>query len=40
MTQRVQVGDPKGGGLKVAKVLYDFVQNQAIPGTGVDADEF
>ncbi len=35
MTQRVQVG-----GLQVAQVLYDFVQNQAIPGTGVDADTF
>ncbi|ROU01890.1 malate synthase G [Marinobacter sp. R17] len=35
MTERVQVG-----GLKVAKVLYDFVNNEAIPGTGVDADKF
>ena len=35
MAERVQVG-----GLQVAKVLYDFVQNEAIPGTGVDADAF
>ena len=35
MTERVQVG-----GLQVAKVLYDFVNNEAIPGTGVDADAF
>ncbi|MCE5288497.1 MAG: malate synthase G [Nocardiaceae bacterium] len=35
MTERVQVG-----GLQVAKVLYDFVQDKAIPGTGVDADSF
>lgn len=35
MTERVQVG-----GLQVAKVLYDFVNNEAIPGTGVDADKF
>ncbi|MBJ8348506.1 malate synthase G [Antrihabitans sp. YC2-6] len=35
MTERVQVG-----GLQVAKVLYDFVQNEALPGTGVDADAF
>ncbi|MCJ8168267.1 malate synthase G [Atopomonas sediminilitoris] len=35
MTERVQVG-----GLQVAKVLYDFVNNQAIPGTGVDAEQF
>ena len=35
MTERVQVG-----GLQVAKVLYDFVNEQAIPGTGVDADKF
>lgn len=35
MTQRVQVG-----GLQVAKVLYDFVNEKAIPGTGVDAAAF
>ncbi|AZZ93780.1 malate synthase G [Hahella sp. KA22] len=35
MTDRVQVG-----GLQVAKVLYDFVNEKAIPGTGVSADKF
>lgn len=35
MTERVQVG-----GIQVAKNLYDFVNNEAIPGTGVDADKF
>ncbi|MFZ2529624.1 MAG: malate synthase G [Rhodococcus sp. (in: high G+C Gram-positive bacteria)] len=35
MTERVQVG-----GLQVAKVLYDFVNNEAIPGSGVDAETF
>ena len=35
MTERVQVG-----GLQVAKVLYDFVNNEAIPGTGVSAEKF
>ncbi|SDO34008.1 malate synthase G [Pseudomonas jinjuensis] len=35
MTERVQVG-----GLQVAKVLFDFVNNEAIPGTGVAADKF
>lgn len=35
MTERVQVG-----GLQVAKILYDFVNSEAIPGTGVDADTF
>jgi malate synthase len=35
MTQRVQVG-----GLQVAKVLFDFVNNEAIPGTGLAADQF
>lgn len=35
MTERVQVG-----GLQVAKVLFDFVNNEAIPGTGVDAGKF
>jgi malate synthase len=35
MTQRVEVG-----GLQVAKVLFDFVTNEAIPGTGVSADQF
>ncbi len=35
MTERVQVG-----GLQVAKNLFDFVNNEAIPGTGVDGDKF
>ena len=30
MSERVQVGD-----LRVAKVLYDFVEEEALPGTGV-----
>ena len=35
MTERVQVG-----GLQVARVLFDFVNNEAIPGTGLSADKF
>ncbi|MCX5044366.1 malate synthase G [Aldersonia sp. NBC_00410] len=35
MTERVQVG-----GLQVAKVLHDFVEQEAIPGTGVAAADF
>src|SRR5687768_16164614 len=35
MTDRVKVGD-----LRVARVLYDFVNNEALPGTGVDPDSF
>lgn len=35
MTEPVQVG-----GLQVAKVLFDFVNNEAIPGTGLTADAF
>ncbi|MFW0790803.1 malate synthase G [Gordonia sp. CPCC 205333] len=35
MSQRVTVH-----GLQVAPVLYDFVNNQALPGTGVDQDAF
>ncbi|RBW49913.1 malate synthase G [Marinobacter sp. F3R11] len=35
MTERVQLG-----GIQVAKNLYDFVNNEAIPGTGVDAEKF
>ena len=35
MTERVQVG-----GIQIAKNLYDFVNNEAIPGTGIDADKF
>jgi malate synthase len=35
MTEHVQVG-----GLQVAKVLLDFVNNEAIPGTGLDAAAF
>ncbi|MFF0813572.1 malate synthase G [Rhodococcus sp. NPDC003318] len=35
MTERVQVG-----GLRIAKVLFDFVNTEAVPGTGVDADAF
>ena len=35
MTERVQVG-----GLQVAKALYDFINNEAIPGTGLAAEQF
>lgn len=35
MSQRVQVG-----GLQVAKELYDFINNEALPGTGVAAEQF
>ena len=35
MTEHVQVG-----GLQVAKVLFDFVNNEAIPGTGVSVEQF
>src|SRR6266567_5606407 len=34
-TERIQVG-----GLQVARVLHDFVENQALPGTGVDSAAF
>lgn len=35
MTERIRVG-----GLQVAKTLYDFINIEVIPGTGVVADEF
>nr|WP_090342496.1 malate synthase G [Mycolicibacterium malmesburyense]CRL72862.1 malate synthase G [Mycolicibacterium malmesburyense] len=35
MTDRVTVGN-----LRVAKVLYDFVNNEALPGTDIDPDTF
>ena len=35
MTDRIQAG-----GLQVAKELYDFINDKAIPGTGVDQDTF
>jgi malate synthase len=35
MTDRVSVGD-----LRVARVLYDFITDEALPGTGVDPDSF
>src|ERR1700736_1768065 len=35
MTERVATGN-----LRVAKVLYDFITNEAIPGTGIDPDAF
>ncbi len=35
MTDRVSAGN-----LRVARVLYDFVNNEALPGTGVDPDSF
>ncbi|MFN3600374.1 MAG: malate synthase G [Dietzia sp.] len=35
MSERITVG-----GVQVDEVLYDFVNNQAIPGTGVDPDAF
>ncbi|CCK76255.1 Malate synthase G [Oleispira antarctica RB-8] len=35
MTEYVQTG-----GIKVAKELYDFINDQAIPGTGIEAQDF
>ena len=35
MTDRVVVGD-----LRVARVLHDFINNEALPGTGIDPDTF
>jgi malate synthase len=35
MTDRVEVGN-----LRVAQVLYDFVNNEALPGTDIDPDTF
>jgi malate synthase len=35
MTDRITVGN-----LQVAKVLYDFVNDEALPGTGLDRDAF
>jgi malate synthase len=35
MTDRVSVGN-----LRVARVLYDFVNNEALPGTEIDPDSF
>ena len=35
MSDRVPVGN-----LRVAQVLYDFITNEALPGTGIDADSF
>lgn len=35
MTERVTVGN-----LRVAKVLHDFITDEALPGTGVDPDSF
>jgi malate synthase len=35
MVERIEIN-----GLKVAKELHDFVANEAIPGTGIDAAQF
>ena len=35
MSERIQIGN-----LQVAKILYDFINEQAIPGTGVDPTAF
>jgi malate synthase len=35
MTEYVQ-----SGGIKVAKELYDFINDQAVPGTGIEAQDF
>ena len=35
MTKRIKAGD-----LQVAQVLHDFIQKQAIPGTGVEQADF
>ena len=35
MTERITVGN-----IQIDKVLYDFVNDEAIPGTGIDTDSF
>ena len=35
MTNRVVVGD-----LRVAQPLYDFITDEALPGTGIDPETF
>ncbi|MEQ9122166.1 MAG: malate synthase G, partial [Alphaproteobacteria bacterium] len=35
MTERTEAG-----GLAVAKPLYDFIEREALPGTGIDSDRF
>ncbi len=35
MTERVNIG-----GLQIGKLLYDFVVNEALPGTGLEAEKF
>jgi malate synthase len=35
MTDRIKIGN-----LQIAKVLYDFVNAEALPGTGIDRDAF
>lgn len=35
MTERITVGN-----IQIDKVLYDFINNEAITGTGLDADSF
>jgi malate synthase len=35
MTDRVTVGN-----LRIAQVLYDFINNEALPGTDIDPDSF
>ena len=35
MTQRIEAG-----GLRVAQALYDFIEDEALPGTGVAAERF
>ncbi len=35
MTDRVSVGN-----LRIARVLYDFVNKEALPGTDIDPDSF
>ena len=38
MTQQTQ--RITAGGLEVAKTLYDFVNGEVLPGTGVDQEKF
>ncbi|HEX5795116.1 MAG TPA: malate synthase G [Geminicoccaceae bacterium] len=35
MTQRIDAG-----GLRVAQALYDFIEHEALPGTGIDPERF
>ena len=40
MNSRIEIGRIEVAGLRVARVLHDFIEREALPGSGVTSQEF